>query len=57
MPDATLTALIPLLPLAGFLFLGLFGRKYFKKSSGIYRNDFVIGRNCSGNLYCLQLFF
>ncbi len=35
MPDPTLTALIPLLPLAGFLFLGLFGRKYFKKSSGI----------------------
>ena len=27
--------LIPLLPLAGFLLLGLFGRKYFKKSSGI----------------------
>ncbi len=28
-------ALIPLLPLAGFLLLGLFGRKYFKKSAGI----------------------
>ncbi|MEO6719805.1 MAG: NADH-quinone oxidoreductase subunit L [Ferruginibacter sp.] len=28
-------ALIPLLPLAGFLLLGLFGRKYFKNSSGI----------------------
>jgi NADH-quinone oxidoreductase subunit L len=28
-------ALIPLLPLAGFVLLGLFGRKYFKKSSGI----------------------
>jgi NADH-quinone oxidoreductase subunit L len=28
-------ALIPLLPLAGFLLLGIFGRKYFKKSSGI----------------------
>jgi NADH-quinone oxidoreductase subunit L len=27
--------LIPLLPLAGFVFLGLFGRKYFKNSSGI----------------------
>ena len=27
--------LIPLLPLAGFLLLGLFGRKYLKKSSGI----------------------
>ena len=28
-------ALIPLLPVAGFLLLGLFGKKYFKKSSGI----------------------
>ena len=27
--------LIPLLPLAGFVLLGLFGRKYFKTSSGI----------------------
>jgi len=35
MPNATYIALIPLLPLAGFLLLGLFGRKYFKKSSGI----------------------
>jgi NADH-quinone oxidoreductase subunit L len=28
-------ALIPLLPLAGFVLLGLFGRKYFKSFSGI----------------------
>ncbi len=35
MPDATIIALIPLLPLAGFVLLGLFGRKYFKNSSGI----------------------
>lgn len=28
-------ALIPLLPLAGFLLLGMFGRKYFKTTSGI----------------------
>src|SRR5687768_4682464 len=28
-------ALIPLLPLGGFVLLGLFGRKYFKNSSGI----------------------
>lgn len=27
-------ALIPLLPLAGFVILGLFGRKYFKQSAG-----------------------
>jgi NADH-quinone oxidoreductase subunit L len=35
MPNATLIALIPLLPLAGFLLLGLFGRKYFNRSAGI----------------------
>ena len=35
MPNATYIALIPLLPLAGFLLLGLFGRKYFKNTSGI----------------------
>src|SRR5688572_24381032 len=28
-------ALIPLLPLAGFLLLGIFGRRYLKNSSGI----------------------
>ena len=35
MPNITYIALIPLLPLAGFVVLGLFGRKYFKNSSGI----------------------
>ena len=35
MPNVTTIALIPLLPLAGFLLLGLFGRKTFKNSSGI----------------------
>ncbi|MEP7256294.1 MAG: NADH-quinone oxidoreductase subunit L [Ferruginibacter sp.] len=35
MPNATYIALIPLLPLAGFLLLGIFGRKYFKNTSGI----------------------
>ncbi|HEV8270873.1 MAG TPA: NADH-quinone oxidoreductase subunit L [Chitinophagaceae bacterium] len=32
---ASYIALIPLLPLAGFALLGIFGRKYFKNSSGI----------------------
>jgi NADH-quinone oxidoreductase subunit L len=32
---ASYIALIPLLPLTGFVLLGLFGRKYFKKFSGI----------------------
>src|SRR5258706_12507197 len=35
MLDATYIALIPLLPLASFVILGLFGRKYFKNFSGI----------------------
>src|SRR5665213_366397 len=35
MLNETYLLLIPLLPLAGFVILGLFGRKYFKKSSGI----------------------
>src|SRR5436190_19833590 len=32
---ASYIALIPVLPLAGFLLLGIFGRKYLKNSSGI----------------------
>jgi NADH-quinone oxidoreductase subunit L len=35
MPDVKIIALIPLLPLASFLLLGLFGPKVFKKASGI----------------------
>jgi NADH-quinone oxidoreductase subunit L len=35
MLNETYLLLIPLLPLAGFVLLGLFGRKYFKNSSGI----------------------
>lgn len=35
MPNVIYIALIPLLPLAGFLILGLWGRKVFKNSSGI----------------------
>lgn len=35
MPTGNIIALIPLLPFAGFVLLGLFGKKYFGKSSGI----------------------
>src|SRR6187549_2864783 len=35
MTYASYIALIPLLPLAGFLLLGIFGRRYLKNSSGI----------------------
>src|SRR5665647_2776619 len=42
MLNATYIALIPLLPLAGFLILGLFGRKYFKNSSGIIATVLIL---------------
>ncbi len=35
MNNYTYISLIPLLPLAGFVLLGLFGKKYFNKSAGI----------------------
>jgi len=35
MTSHTYIALIPLIPLAAFVLLGLFGRKYFNASSGI----------------------
>ena len=35
MPNALYIALIPLLPLAAFVILGLFGKKYFSRSAGI----------------------
>ncbi len=41
MPNNFYIALIPLLPLAGFLLLGLFGRKYFKNTSGIIATAFM----------------
>ena len=34
--------MIPLLPLVGFLVLGLFGRKYMKQSSGIFATALVL---------------
>ena len=35
MPNYAYIVLIPLLPLAGFVVLGLFGRRYFRGSSGV----------------------
>ncbi|HEU5166588.1 MAG TPA: NADH-quinone oxidoreductase subunit L [Chitinophagaceae bacterium] len=39
---ASYIALIPLLPLAGFALLGIFGRKYFKNSSGIIGTSLLL---------------
>jgi NADH-quinone oxidoreductase subunit L len=41
MSNKLFIALIPLLPLAGFLLLGLFGKKYFKKASGIVATTLI----------------
>ena len=52
MPNATLIALIPLLPLAGFVLLGLFGRRQFKKASGIIATFLMLlsTSGCSPNV-------
>jgi NADH-quinone oxidoreductase subunit L len=42
MPNSFYIALIPLLPFAGFLMLGLFGRKYFKNTSGIIATTLLL---------------
>ena len=42
MPNATTILLIPFLPLAGFLLMGLFGRKYLGKASGLIGTAFML---------------
>ncbi len=42
MPNSTALALIPLLPLAGFVLLGLFGRTTFKKTSGLIATGLLL---------------
>jgi len=42
MPNAAYILLIPLLPLAGFALLGLFGRRYFQKSAGALGTTLVL---------------
>ena len=42
MPNATYIALIPLLPLAAFVLLGLFGRSFFKNTSGIIATTLML---------------
>ena len=43
LPTAWTLLLIPLLPLAGFLLLGIFGRKHIKQSAGIIATAFLFG--------------
>lgn len=42
MPNAAYILLIPLLPLAGFALLGLFGRRYFRKNAGFLGTGLVL---------------
>ena len=49
-------ALIPLLPLAGFVLLGLFGRKYLKASSGIIGTGLLLV-SCALSLYTAYNYF
>ena len=50
-------ALIPILPLAGFVILGLFGRKYFKNSSGIIGTVLLLGSALLSLYTAYQYFF
>src|SRR5258706_15428944 len=50
-------ALIPLLPLAGFLLLGLFGRKYFMKSSGIIGTILLLASTVLALYIAYEYFF
>ncbi len=53
----TYIALIPLLPLATFVLLGLFGRKYFNKSSGIIGTTSLLASTILSLYVAYQYFF
>jgi NADH-quinone oxidoreductase subunit L len=42
MPNSAYIVLIVLLPLAGFVLLGLFGRKYFRSFAGLIGTGLVL---------------
>ncbi len=55
--SATTIALIPLLPLASFLLLGLFGKKYFAKSGGIIGTLSLFGSTILSLITAYNYFF
>lgn len=57
MLNITYIALIPLLPLAGFVLLGLFGRKYAKNSSGIIATLLLLGSTVMSFYAAYRYFF
>ena len=54
---AAYISLIPLLPLAGFLWLGLFGRRYFRKTSGMIASVLVLASCVLAFYSAWQYFF
>jgi NADH-quinone oxidoreductase subunit L len=57
MPNYSYIVLIPLLPLATFLMLGLFGRKYFKNFSGILGTASLLASTVLSFIAANQYFF
>lgn len=57
MLNPTVLLLIPLLPLAGFVLLGLFGKKYFKNSSGIIGTILLIASTVLAVYFAYGYFF
>ena len=57
MPNLSLIALIPLLPLAGFVLLGLFGKKYFGKNAGIFGTVLLLVSTSLAIYLAYQYFF
>jgi NADH-quinone oxidoreductase subunit L len=57
MNHSLLILLIPLLPLAGFILLGLFGRKIFRNSSGIIGTLFMLGSAIASLYIAYEYFF
>jgi len=56
MPNTTYITLIPLLPLAGFLLLGIFGRSFFKNTSGVIGTGLML-ISCGLALYTAYGYF
>lgn len=57
MNNYTYISLIPLLPLAGFVLLGLFGRKYLNQSAGIIGTGLLLISTVLSIYTAYQYFF
>lgn len=57
MPNATIILLIPILPLAGFLLMGLFGRKYLGNTSGLIGTALILASTILACYTAYEYFF